>query len=166
MLRVHLKGLKKCKVGTSQCLVTQSEKSCIHCRYIKCLNIGMRPDLLKGKRKEEREIESDSDQSPQREVSERENREEMSPREDSKPAVLADKVLQQTDLLLQSDPMYQTFKRFSDGEDLTDFQVDQLLKETMQEIEGKLGVLERMRFQAEKKENMPRNSVRKAIIVA
>ena len=49
------KGLKRCKVGTGDCEVSQSAKSCIHCRYTKCLNIGMNPELLRGKRKKEEE---------------------------------------------------------------------------------------------------------------
>ena len=34
-------------------LVSQDAKSCIHCRYTKCINIGMKPELLKGKRKKD-----------------------------------------------------------------------------------------------------------------
>ena len=30
--------------------MSQSAKSCIHCRYTKCLEIGMNPELLKGER--------------------------------------------------------------------------------------------------------------------
>ena len=70
--RVQRKGLKRCKAGTGDCVVSQDAKSCIHCRYTKCINIGMKPELLKGKRKkdvqrratvaEERdEIESDEE---------------------------------------------------------------------------------------------------------
>ena len=56
--RVKLKGLKKCKTGLGLCDVSEAAKSCINCRYSKCLSIGMTPDLLQGKRKrEEEEVE-------------------------------------------------------------------------------------------------------------
>ena len=59
--RVQTKGLKKCKRGTADCPVSQSAKSCIHCRYNKCLKIGMNPELIRGpKRKAEME-ENDED---------------------------------------------------------------------------------------------------------
>ena len=48
--RVRLKGLKRCKTGLKACHVSQSAKSCIHCRYNKCLSIGMSPSLLQGQR--------------------------------------------------------------------------------------------------------------------
>ena len=48
--RVRLKGLKRCKTGRKVCYVSQSAKTCIHCRYNKCLSIGMSPNLLQGKR--------------------------------------------------------------------------------------------------------------------
>ena len=51
--RVQRKGLKRCKAGTGDCVVSQDAKSCIHCRYTKCINIGMKPELLKGKRKKD-----------------------------------------------------------------------------------------------------------------
>ena len=62
--------MKRCKAGGNECEVTQSAKSCIHCRYTKCLNIGMRPELVRGKRKkdESRDLERE-----EREDSESEN---------------------------------------------------------------------------------------------
>ena len=48
--RVRLKGLKRCKTGRKVCYVSKSAKTCIHCRYNKCLSIGMSPNLLQGKR--------------------------------------------------------------------------------------------------------------------
>ena len=64
VLRVARRGLKYCREGSGECEVTQSAKACIHCRYIKCLNIGMVPELVKGKRKkfDEREIEDQDDE--------------------------------------------------------------------------------------------------------
>ena len=47
--------MKRCKAGDGKCVVTQSGKSCIHCRYTKCINIGMRPELVRGKRKKKDE---------------------------------------------------------------------------------------------------------------
>ena len=123
--RVNRKGLKKCKTGRADCLVTESDKSCIHCRYTKCLNIGMRPDLLKGKRKKYCE------ETVSVRVPESEDR-ASSPSMDLS---LLPGVLQQTDLLLQTDPMYQSIQRFSHGGELTDVQVEELLKETLQEME-------------------------------
>ena len=52
-----MKGLKKCKTGLGRCDVSEAAKSCINCRYNKCLSIGMSPDLLQGKRKREEEEE-------------------------------------------------------------------------------------------------------------
>ena len=54
---MKLKGLKKCKTGLGVCDVSENAKSCINCRYNKCLSIGMTPDLLQGKRKREEEEE-------------------------------------------------------------------------------------------------------------
>ena len=52
---MKLKGLKKCKTGLGVCNVSEAAKTCINCRYKKCLSIGMTPDLLQGKRKREEE---------------------------------------------------------------------------------------------------------------
>ena len=98
-------------------MVTESAKSCIHCRYTKCLNIGMRPDLLKGKRKKAFEETVSQTQASSLD-----------------PNILPG-VLQQTALLLQTDPMYQSIQRFSHGGELTDFQVEELLKDTLEEME-------------------------------
>ena len=54
-----MKGLKKCKTGLGACEVSEAAKSCINCRYNKCLSIGMSPDLLQGKRKREEEEEEE-----------------------------------------------------------------------------------------------------------
>ena len=54
--RVKMKGLKKCKTGLGRCDVSEDAKSCINCRYNKCLRIGMTPDMLQGKRKREEEV--------------------------------------------------------------------------------------------------------------
>ena len=59
--------MKRCKAGGENCEVNHSAKSCIHCRYTKCINIGMRPELVRGKRKKaesrdlDREEREDSD---------------------------------------------------------------------------------------------------------
>ena len=50
---MKLKGLKKCKTSLGLCDVSEAAKSCVNCRYNKCLSIGMTPDLLQGKRKRE-----------------------------------------------------------------------------------------------------------------
>ena len=50
-MRVEAKGLKKCKTGQKNCEITADTKSCIYCRYQKCLKIGMMPKLVQGKRK-------------------------------------------------------------------------------------------------------------------
>ena len=48
-----MKGLKKCRTMLSNCQVSSQGKSCINCRYRKCLAIGMTPELIQGKRKRE-----------------------------------------------------------------------------------------------------------------
>ena len=63
------KGLKQCKQGSRDCEMTVSGKTCIHCRYTKCLHIGMRPDLIKGKRKAEEEEEGRDDKEEEEEES-------------------------------------------------------------------------------------------------
>ena len=70
--RIEKKGLKRCKTGRKNCDVTTSSKSCIHCRYNKCIQIGMTPELLQGKRKrdgpddEEAAAEVDSEEDDER----------------------------------------------------------------------------------------------------
>merc|ERR1711892_1463922 len=44
------KGLKRCRTGLNNCKVSDETKNCIHCRYLKCIKIGMTPELMKGKR--------------------------------------------------------------------------------------------------------------------
>ena len=48
-----MKGLKKCRTMLGNCQVSSQGKSCINCRYRKCLAIGMTPELIQGKRKRE-----------------------------------------------------------------------------------------------------------------
>eukprot|EP00092_Neocalanus_flemingeri_P012947 GFUD01013946.1.p1 GENE.GFUD01013946.1~~GFUD01013946.1.p1 ORF type:complete len:796 (+),score=184.42 GFUD01013946.1:66-2453(+) len=48
-----VKGLKRCRTGLNKCEISNKTKSCIHCRYLKCIEIGMTPDLMKGYRKKE-----------------------------------------------------------------------------------------------------------------
>ena len=47
VLRIQQKGLKRCRNGLGKCVVTSTAKACIHCRYQRCLKIGMVPDKLK-----------------------------------------------------------------------------------------------------------------------
>ena len=56
-----VKGLKKCRTGLGLCEVSEAAKSCIHCRYNKCLSIGMTSELLQGKRKREEEPEPEQE---------------------------------------------------------------------------------------------------------
>ena len=60
--RINKKGLKRCKTGRQNCEVSSAAKSCIHCRYTKCLSIGMVPELLQGKRKQGDKQPGDQDQ--------------------------------------------------------------------------------------------------------
>jgi len=39
-----------CKIGGNKCEVAENSKSCSACRYQKCLHIGMKRELLQGKR--------------------------------------------------------------------------------------------------------------------
>merc|ERR1711892_1224860 len=48
--RKAAKGLKRCRTGLKNCEVSDVKKNCIHCRYLKCLEIGMTPELMKGQR--------------------------------------------------------------------------------------------------------------------
>ena len=61
--------------------MSEASKSCIHCRYTKCLNIGMRPELVRGKRKKkdesrdlERELSESEDSDVEEPPEERSNR--------------------------------------------------------------------------------------------
>ena len=45
--RKAAKGLKRCRTGQKKCEVSDEKKNCIHCRYLKCLQIGMTTDLMK-----------------------------------------------------------------------------------------------------------------------
>ena len=40
-----------CRSGNNACEVSEKSKSCSACRYDKCLSIGMKKELLQGKRK-------------------------------------------------------------------------------------------------------------------
>jgi len=40
-----------CRTGIGQCEVSEMSKACSACRYDKCLSVGMKSDLLQGKRK-------------------------------------------------------------------------------------------------------------------
>lgn len=42
-----------CRTGEKMCEVTENSKSCSACRFQKCLDIGMKTELLQGKRKTE-----------------------------------------------------------------------------------------------------------------
>ena len=45
--RKAAKGLKRCRTGLKNCEVSDVKKNCIFCRYLKCLEIGMTPELMK-----------------------------------------------------------------------------------------------------------------------
>ena len=62
VLRVQKKGLKRCKTGRKDCDVNTVAKNCIHCRYTKCLKIGMTPELLQGKRTKVEESEEENEE--------------------------------------------------------------------------------------------------------
>ena len=47
--RTAAKGLKRCRTGMKNCEVSEEKKNCIHCRYLKCLKIGMTTDLMQVK---------------------------------------------------------------------------------------------------------------------
>ena len=47
--RKAAKGLKRCRTGLKNCEVSDQKKNCIHCRYLKCINIGMTTDLMQVK---------------------------------------------------------------------------------------------------------------------
>eukprot|EP00092_Neocalanus_flemingeri_P024863 GFUD01026959.1.p1 GENE.GFUD01026959.1~~GFUD01026959.1.p1 ORF type:complete len:871 (+),score=185.18 GFUD01026959.1:91-2703(+) len=59
--RMIVKSLKRCKTGSKNCEISNQTKNCIHCRYLKCLKIGMTPDLLQGQRKKEVEDKLDEE---------------------------------------------------------------------------------------------------------
>merc|ERR1711970_722170 len=59
--RKEAKGLKRCRTGLQNCEVSDTTKSCIHCRYTKCIEIGMTPDLMKGRRKRDLEEQGVND---------------------------------------------------------------------------------------------------------
>ena len=44
--RKAAKGLKRCRTGLKNCEVSDEKKNCIHCRYLKCIKIGMTTDLM------------------------------------------------------------------------------------------------------------------------
>ena len=67
---MKLKGLKKCKTGLGLCDLSEDAKSCINCRYNKCLSIGMTPDMLQGKRKREEMVEPEPEPEEERALSE------------------------------------------------------------------------------------------------
>ena len=71
-------------------------------------------------------------------------------------------MLNHTDKLLQTDPMFLSFQKFSDGGDLTALQVDELLKKTLAEIEDKRYMSEVLDFSPadknqEREESQPSN---------
>ncbi len=44
----------KCKTGTGDCVIDRMfNRDCIGCRFRKCLSVGMRVDLVIGRRREE-----------------------------------------------------------------------------------------------------------------
>jgi hypothetical protein len=49
--RKAAKGLKRCRTGLKNCEVSDQKKNCIHCRYIKCIKIGMTSDLMQVQKK-------------------------------------------------------------------------------------------------------------------
>merc|ERR1711892_1072034 len=60
--RKAAKGLKRCRTGLKNCDISDQKKNCIHCRYMKCMEIGMSAELMKGQRKKEGEEGSISDE--------------------------------------------------------------------------------------------------------
>ena len=46
-MRISQDGLKKCKTGLKKCEVSSDILSCTHCRYNKCIKIGMTPQQTK-----------------------------------------------------------------------------------------------------------------------
>ena len=46
--RMKKKGVKTCRTSEGKCDTSQLFKSCMNCRYRKCLRIGMRPELIGG----------------------------------------------------------------------------------------------------------------------
>ena len=61
-LRVKLKGLKRCKTGRRDCPQTEEARSCIHCRYQKCLAVGMQSDLVMGKREKNVSVNAETEE--------------------------------------------------------------------------------------------------------
>ena len=61
--RVTLKGLKRCKTGLKNCELSPTTKSCINCRYNKCLSIGMSPGLMQGDRLKQTKTKESEDNS-------------------------------------------------------------------------------------------------------
>ena len=61
-LRVRLRGIKRCRTGRRSCDLTAAGK-CIHCRYQRCLDIGMSTEKLQGHRGKNHnsEIEAQND---------------------------------------------------------------------------------------------------------
>merc|ERR1711892_1135302 len=60
--RKAAKGLKRCRTGQKNCGISDQKKNCIHCRYMKCMEIGMSAELMKGQRKKEGEEGNISDE--------------------------------------------------------------------------------------------------------
>jgi len=50
-----------CRTGIGKCEVSEMSKACSACRYDKCLEVGMKSDLLQGKRKKKHMSEGDMD---------------------------------------------------------------------------------------------------------
>ena len=87
---MKLKGLKKCKTGLGVCDVSEAAKTCINCRYKKCLSIGMTPDKLQGKRKREGE---ESEPEEEKELSEPTGGEYEEPKTEPENLVSINKVI-------------------------------------------------------------------------
>ena len=117
MARVKAKGLKECKTGLGRCEVSEVSKTCIHCRYNKCLTVGMNPELLLTRGKsEEREVDvvfiaGQQEQEPPSSVA-------AQRRQTSSFDILSD-----TDQLLLTSPFYNTLGKHRAGGEMTQPQV-------------------------------------------
>ena len=120
--RVKAKGLKECKTGLRRCEVSEVSKTCIHCRYNKCLTVGMNPKLLLTREKsEEREVDVAfiAGQQAQELINRQAPRSAASQRKHT-PGF---DILSDTDQLMLTTPFYQTLGKHRAGGEMTQPQV-------------------------------------------